>query len=307
MAVWNLNAIQNKIRQTTGRYSPQDISIEVLNNYINYYNQYVLPLDLKLDRFHTFYTFLSLANKQLYDLPDGYVAFENPPMLNQQFLLDWYQDPMQFYNDNPNQISLSVAATGDGVTSAFAFSSPGTPILPGSTVIADDVETFEDTNTTYTTSNVNITGSEGGTATVNYSTGAITVNFATAPADGQNINLSYSQYVAGQPTAILYYNNQFTLYPVPDQTYKIVMKAYANTLVLASDGTEKTTFSISTDRPLLDEWGPLIAFGSSKQIHVDKGEMDAYAEVDMLYQREMRYVLNRTLQKLLNTRSTPSF
>jgi hypothetical protein len=307
MAVWNLNAIQNKIRQVTGRYSPQDISNSMLTEQINYYNQYVLPLELKLDRFHTFYTFLTNANIQSYDVPDGYVAFENPAMINQQFLLDWYQDPMQFYADNPNLVGMTVAATGDGVTTAFAFSTQGTPLLPASVVIADNVETFEDTNTDFNASPVAITGSEGGSATVNYNTGAITVTFATAPADGQNINLSFSQFVAGEPTSILYYNNQFTFYPVPDQAYKIVMKAYANNLVVASDGTRKTLFTLSTDRPLQDEWGPLISFGTARQIHIDKGEMDAYQEVTVLYDKEMRYALNRTLQNLLNTRSTPQF
>ena len=192
-------------------------------------------------------------------------------------------------------------------TSAEVFTASNFPILPATTVVTDNVEVFQDTNTTYTTADVVLTGSLGGTGTINYSTGAVSVTFNSAPADGQNITFSYIQFQAGRPTAVLLYNNQFTFFPVPDTAYRFQTKAYANSLVTTAAGATATEFVNSTDRPLLDEWGPCIAYGTSRDINADKGEMDAYQEVTALYKEQLAYVLKRTNQNLMNTRTAPNF
>ena len=132
---------------------------------------------------------------------------------------------------------------------------------------------------------------------VNYSTGGITVNFNTAPANGQNIYLSYETFSAGRPTAVLLYNNQFQFYPPPDTAYRFKLKAYAVV----------TPLSNATDRPELDQWGPCIAYGAARDILADLGEMDAYAEITALYKEQLAYVLKKTNQNLLNTRAAPNF
>jgi hypothetical protein len=93
------------------------------------------------------------------------------------------------------------------------------------------------------------------------------------------------------------YNNQFQLFPPPDQVYIIKMRAYA----VVSDLTA------STDTPDLNEWGPMIAYGAARDIFADFNELDAYAETTALYKEQKNYVLTRTCQDLLNTRSTPNF
>lgn len=306
MANWDLSEIRQKVRQVTGRYSPQELSNEQLDEYINKYFQFTFPAELKLERIHTYYEFLTVANQQSYTLPTGYVNFEPLGTIDRQSLL-WYQEPSSFYENNPENISRQTIATGDGVTTGFSASASNFPILPATTVITDDNEVFQDTNTSYTTSTVNITGSLGGSATINYSTGAMTVSFNTAPASGQNIYFSYIQFQPGRPTAVLLYNNQFTFFPVPDTAYRFRAKAYANTLVTTAAGANATEFVNATDKPLLDEWGPCIAYGTSRDIHADKGEMDAYGDVTALYKEQLAYVLKRTNQNLLNTRAQPHF
>jgi|GEM_PF-1605369 len=306
MAEWSLSEIRQKVRQVTGRYSPQELSNEQLDEYINKYFQYTFPAELKLERIHTYYEFLTVANTQSYTLPTGYVNFEPPATIDRLSVL-WYQEPSSFYDNNPENIARQTIATGDGATTAFAATAGNFPILPGTAVITDDNEVFEDTNTDFSASPVNITGSLGGTATLNYSTGAMTVSFNTAPASGQNIYFSYIQFQAGRPTAVLLYNNQFTFFPVPDTAYRFRAKAYANTLVTTAAGLNATEFVNATDRPLLDEWGPCIAYGTARDLHADKGEMDAYADVTALYKEQLAYVLKRTNQNLLNTRAQPFF
>lgn len=306
MAVWSLSEIRQKVRQITGRFSSDELSTEQLDEYINKYFQYTFPAEVKLERMHTFYEFLTEANKQKYDYPSGFVNFEPPPTIDRLSLL-YYQDPSAFYENNPENIGRQTIGTGDGSTTSFSGTANNFPILPSTAVVTDDTEVFEDTNTTYSTSAVTLTGSLGGSGTINYSTGAVSVSFNTAPATGQDIRFSYIQFQAGRPTAVLAFNNQFTFYPVPDTAYRFRIKAYADTLVTTTSGSTTTQFNNATDRPLLDQWGPAIAYGTARDIHADAGEMGAYQEVTALYKEQLAYVLRRTNQNLLNTRAMPHF
>jgi hypothetical protein len=63
----------------------------------------------------------------------------------------------------------------------------------------------------------------------------------------------------------------------------------------------------ATDRPFLNEWGACIAYGASKDIFVDHGEIDAYAEVSVLHKEQISIILTRTVEDFLNSRSVPSF
>jgi hypothetical protein len=140
--------------------------------------------------------------------------------------------------------------------------------MPGSITIYDGIELFEDANTTWTTSDVTIMGSLGGVATINYSTGAISVTFSTAPITGAIINLNYIVFVASRPISILLYDNQFQVWPIPNQAYKIFMKAYSVVNALEN----------ATDTPYLNEWGRCIVYGTARDLLADSGEMDGYAE-----------------------------
>lgn len=306
MAEWTLAEIRQKVREVTGRYSSQEMTNEQLDEYINKYFQYTFPAEVKLERMHTYYEFLTVANQQNYTVPSGFINFE--PLATVDYLdLLWYQNPDDFYDQNPLNVGRQTIGSGNGIQTNFTATAQNFPILPASTVVTDNNEVFEDTNTTYTTSNVTLTGSLGGTGFVNYSTGDVNVTFNTAPVSGQDVYFSYIQFQPGTPKAVLLYNNQFTFFPVPDTAYRFRVKAYANTLVTNSGGTNTPEFVNSTDRPLLDQWGPCIAYGTSRDIHADKGELDAYIEVTSLYKEQVRYVLNRTNQNLLNTRASPFF
>lgn len=306
MANWQLSEIQDKVRRVTGRLTSREISDLELNNYINQFYQYTFPADVKLERMHTYYELNTLANNRFKTLPSGYVNFEPPATMDYQEI-DWYQDPAVFEDQNPYTYNKLVIGTGDGATAAFSDTVTQVPILPGSVNVADNVEIFIASTDTWTTSNVTLTGDQGGTGSVNYDTGAISVTFNTAPANGDSITFSFVTFVAGRPQAVLLYNNRFEFYPPPDQTYVFRCKAYANNLVTQADGTTAVTFANPTDQPLHDEWGPAIAYGTARDINSDYGEMDAYAENTALYKEQLAYILRRTHQNLLNTRAEPHF
>ena len=297
MATWTLADIMKKVRQVTGRYSPDELSNTELISRINQYYQLRFPAEVKLESKHTFYEFLTEANQAYYDVPVTlYTNFEQLATVNNLSML-WYQDPNRFFQNNPLQYAFLNPWTGDAVTVTFTTTVLVFPIYPGTLTISDGVETFKDTNQDWTTANVTLTGDAGGTATINYNTGAISVTFAAAPANGELIHLNYVVFQPGRPQAILYYNNQFQFYPVPDQAYKVRMGAYQ--VVSALDD--------ATDTPDLNEWGPCIAYGTALGIFSDYGETDAYSETTQLHKEQISIILTRTEQDLLNIRSIPNF
>ena len=163
--------------------------------------------------------------------------------------------------------------------------------MAGTVIVTDNVETFTDD------SNGILTGDQGGTGTVDYTTGAVSVTFATAPTSGTNVTLSWEGYEGRRPTAVLFYNNLFRFWPIPDTVYRVQLKAYRIEDPLTS----------ATDTPRLEEWGPAIAYGAARLILAEAGEYDKYAAVTQLYKEQIDYILMRTVQNLLNTRAQPRF
>lgn len=288
---WTLADIRAKVRKVTGRLNPQVLSNSALDAYINNYYVYTFPAEVKLERQHTYYTFNTAPSTQLYTFPSTTYTNIEPPFYLNGNKIDYYQDPARFFGNNPEQYQLSSFASGDGVTVLFTATLSGTPILAGSLIVTDNTETFTDN------SDGTLTGAAGGVGTINYTTGALSVTFAVAPTSGQGITARWINYSTGTPTAVLYYNNQFRFFPIPDTVYPCRVKAY---IIV-------TALTAATDTPVNQEWGPSIAYGAAREIHADFGELDKYTEVTNLYKEQIEYILTRTAQNLLNERTLPSF
>jgi len=155
-----------------------------------------------------------------------------------------------------------------------------------------------DINASYTT-NIGALGtlSGDGTGTINYLTGAYTVTFNAAPASTAVIYAKYQGYASNRPQGVLFFNNQFTLRPVPDQAYQILMQGYIKPLSLTLD----------TDTPLQEEWGPLIAYGASLEVFSDTGDNDNYDAYFPIFKRYENVALGRTIQQYTSEQSVPRF
>lgn len=288
---WTFADIKRKTRQVTGRYSPTELSEVRLGEYVNNYYQFTFPAEVKLEREHTFYEFNTVANQQQYTLPNStFTNFEPTIWVDEQPIL-WYQEPNEFFQQNPQCLLRSTPWTGNGATLNYSTTIQQPPILPGSVIVTDNTETFTDDG------NGLLVGDMGGVGNVNYTTGFVDVTFNAFPANGQNIYLTVIIFVANRPTAVMLYNNVFWFYPIPDTVYRCRVKAYRIDSPMVN----------ATDTPRLEEWGEAIAYGAARDIHADYGEMDRYQEVTALYKEQIGYVLTRTCQNLLNTRSRPMF
>lgn len=297
MALWTLRKIREGVRQATGRFEEGDMSNDEIDENINYYYQYIFPSEVKLDAKFTFYEFMSSKNQATYTAPkEVWTNFEPPAAVN-NYTMDWSQDPTRFEEYAPLQYQFSTPWTGDDSTVTFTTTVSSRPIYPASLTISDGTETFEDTNENWTTSDITLVGTLGGTATINYDTGEISVTFVTAPSDGESMYLNYVSFKSSRPEKILYFNDQFKLSPPPDQAYKIKIPGYKVVDELVS----------SSDTPDLNEWGPCIMYGASKLLATRYGEMDLYADMSALHQEQISNILTRTCENLMNVRVNPDF
>ncbi len=129
--------------------------------------------------------------------------------------------------------------------------------------------------------------------TINYFTGAFTVTFQFPPGVGVAINSQTVPTAVTRPQSMLYYNNVFTLRPVPDQPYQINFEVYKRpTALLASDQT-----------PGLEEWWQYIAYGASKKIFEDRMDLESVALILPEYRKQENLCNRRTIVQLTNQRS----
>lgn len=305
---WPYSLIQTTARQISGQISNVSLTNAVLQQYINNYYQYDLPRELKIEELYQQYQFSLLPNVPTYDLPgdfsDGlaYTHIEPRVFIN-GLSISYTQDTNVFYSMVPRNFSTEVIAYGDGSTNAFTYTTMFQPIYsfpaPNATVagnnvlITDGVESFADVPTNSTTGV--LTGNLGGTGTVNYSTGAISVTFNTAPANQSSINVTYHFQQLAIPNTVLFYARQFTFYPTPDTVYQCRVDAYQQPQPLVSANQE----------PVKPEWGEIIAIGAALKILRDFGQIDKYNEVKIYYEKERSKLLSDTDNQLMAQRTQP--
>ena len=279
--------IAKKIREVTGRIETDQLSASDLQNYIENYYIYTMPNELKLQRTLQEYSFNTTSGTDEYDFPATFITVQ-PTAFVDGYRLRWYQDPDAFYKDYPRQYSLENFSSGDGITVTFSGSTRDTPIIKGSMIIYDEVETFTDNGDS------TLTGSAGGAGTINYISGAYSVTFVVAPLSTAIVKAQYLAYQANRPEAILLFDNKFTLRNVPDDLYQIIMKGYLLPVAFTGTGTA-----------LEIQWGPLIIYGTALEIFTEAGEIEQYALYEPIYRRYEGVALDRTLQLDLNTRTEP--
>lgn len=290
---WSLADIRTKVRAVTGRPSTDQISDSTLNNYINNYYVYTMPFELKEQITDQFLTFKTTPGVNVYAFPGGYFT-DQPGAYADGFPMIFYQDPDIFYQDWPQQYAVDNIATGNGASFTFSGGLQNPPIIIGTLFITSDDSTgFQ--QVLQDQGNGTLTGD--GSGTINYLTGAYSVTFNSAPATSAFIYAKYQGYSPNRPQGILFFNNEFTLLPVPDQAYQIQMQGYITPLLLVNDA----------DTPLQQEWGPLIAYGASLEVFEDSGDVENYDRYFPVFKRYENVALGRTIQQYTAEQSVPRF
>lgn len=293
MSTWDLASIRTKIRGITGSPSTDQISDEAITDYVNNYYVYTMPFELKEQITNQNLTFKTTPGVDVYKFPGGFFT-DSPGVYADGFPCVLYMDEDIYFQDWPQQYAVDNIATGDGVTSSFTGGLQNPPLIIGSLFITSDDQTgFQQT----LQDNGDGTLSGNGSGSINYLTGAYSVVFTTPPAASAVIYAKYIGYQGNRPQGCLFFNNEFTLRPVPDQSYQMQMQGYIVPVQLVND----------TDTPLQIEWGPLIAYGAALEIFSDRGDMDNYDRYYPQFKRYENVALGRTIQEYTDQQSVGRF
>ena len=121
--------------------------------------------------------------------------------------------------------------------------------------------------------------------TVNYVSGQFdfTLPSGVSLAPGTIFTIWISQYQTGRPYSLLFWNNEFTIRPVPKLIHKVEVETYLTPV----------QFLQSTDNPILQQWWQLIALGASLKILEDRQDMEGVQNLSILFDRQEALVLER--------------
>ncbi len=132
---------------------------------------------------------------------------------------------------------------------------------------------------------------------INYLTGVFTVTFSQnvivgVPIVGQTVPTNLTL-----PQSILFYNNEFTVRPVPDQAYRVEFEVYQRPTALLETGQV----------PELEEYWQYIAYGAAKKIFEDRMDLDSVQMIMPEFKQQERLVLRRTIVQNTNERTATIF
>ncbi len=367
MVLSTLDAIRDKVRKVTGRPSPNQITDEQIDFYINTFYLYDFPEHLRLQTLKKNYTFFTAPNIERYDFPTEMYVSNDTPVYVGGYQLGFYQDQQVFYARWPKINFIQQVGTGDGATAAPVLTNlSNTPALRESVAIStiiggNSVSYLDNGNGTFVQEGTSITGiTQGATAvvtapghtaivgdnvflegilgmtqinggpyavlavagnnitlnvnstnfsnyeanglirrqigTVNYTTGAITLNWGIAPDANAIIESQYIPYVASRPRDILFFDNQFLFRPVPDRAYKVEIVAQS----------VPTELLASSDTTPIRQWWQALAYGAALKILEDNGDDQQYIKFRPLFDEQMTLVNRRTVkQQSSNKVATP--
>ena len=362
MTTWDLNRLRYSVRKITGKYDTSqlpDTSVGEINisnpagidDYINDFYLYDMPEHMRTLKLRDFYEFFTIPNCGTYSVPQNVVQIYDPIYIdNYQF--SWYQYPDTFYRIWPelNFIDKNLF-TPDGFTTTFTFTLSQAPVQQGTVVIglqpnqdgnpSPVLETFTDQDQPipldipvkqFFVNPGPLVGSQGGTGTIDYLTGVVTLNYALPPANGTNSSCHYHPYVASRPRDILFWQQQLFLRPIPNDTYAVKVMAYilpTTVISAATNATQRPSIyvdpattttsgptpttveiqgfsgnsgSLNTDLPQFNEWWQLIVYGASLKIFAEDGDWTEYDSLKTRFEEQKLLAQRKTLKQLANQR-----
>lgn len=330
MPLSTLEAIIQKIRRLTSSPNNSQLTDAMIIDYINSFYLFDFPAEYRTEDLIDFYTFNTIEGIDTYPFDfDHYTSVQEPCYIAKREIRLFTQ-PLQFYWFNFNSANhwqkQETIGTGDGVETNFTgtlqnspflrsinnnpmvttqtsstspFPSGYPPTFPNSNIsriqnilITANIENGTTLNVT-DDGNGNLIGDVNilGTNSIDYSTGDFDVTFSSPPGDDDNVIVLYNPMILNMPLAIMFYQNQLILRPVPDKGYTVELTAYRlPSQVLL--GTDSTTSPNLNGRPEMREWWETIAVGASKKIYEDRLDMEGVAMMDKILQE--RYAANYT-------------
>lgn len=323
--------IELLIRRLTASPSQSALPSSDIQQLTNTFYSQDFPYGIKLDQMRSVYHFYTTPYIDRYPLDVNYNQGVRAPMYVEGIQGSFFKDRNEFYNMWPRWPSKFTPASGDGVTQTFTFTITG-PFLSkevtlgiatttGSEIVISDsngdgilylqVPNAVTSNPSYATNpvvpgmyNTN-TGNPGliqvtAVGTVNYVTGVFSIDLSAVnltPASGTTWNVFVSQYSTGRPYSMLFWNNEFTIRPVPKLVHKIEIETYLTPV----------QFMQTTDSPILNQWVQYIAYGVSCEIMRQRQDMEGLGNLIEGFKRQEGLVLERQGVEEIGSRNATIF
>jgi hypothetical protein len=314
MPVSTLGEIRSKVRKLTRSPSTAQLSDAAIDQYVNTFVIYDFPEHLRLFDLRTtlkFYTkpFVDVYETNtvdpldpLYDFKNRYITI-HPPLYIAGYQQLFSQSREQFFGIYPMVNSIaSIGTAGDGITTNFAgILQYGTPVLQNN-VLFSSIDINGDSIAVHDVPVTPFFGNLVGTVApganfINYVTGAFNVTFAVAPDIGVPINSQTVPYQPALPQAVLYYDDKFTLWPVPDQAYTVNLEAYIIPTELIAAGQS----------PDINQRWQYIAYGAAKKVFEDRMDTDSVQQITPEFKMQERLVVRKTVVQNTNDRTATMY
>ena len=319
-----LDQIRIKVRRLSRSPSVNQISDADIDTYVNNFVLYDFPQSVRLFDLRKTFTFYTVPNVDTYST--NYTQ-ATQPLFNYKNLIVSIHDPVyvagykmyftqgrsEFFGMWPKISTRIQIGTGDGITTLFAGVLSNIPILPRNVTISSlntgnnplilkDVPLISPTTGIQIANEGNLYVPDTEPATppivldpfnnIDYVTGSYTITFASAPGAGQAIWMQTVPYVAARPSTVLYFDDTFTIRPVPDITYPVTFEAYVRPLELLS----------GSQVPEISQWWQYIAYGASIKLLQDRNDLDTVQLLMPEFNKQERLVLRKTLVQEANDR-----
>ncbi len=119
--------------------------------------------------------------------------------------------------------------------------------------------------------------------TVNYVTTQINLVIPVPLQAGSQLNIWAATYQVGRPYNLLFWNNELTIRPVPDNVYLCEVEVYQT----------PAQFMNTNDNPILNQWSQYIAYGTAREILRERQDMEGVANLEEGFMRQEALVLER--------------
>lgn len=308
-------AIESMVRELTSSLNESQLSSADIGRAVNTYYQLDFPAACKLGQLRTNLEIFTEPYVDTYRIDiNKYQGFGDPVMIEGYRSL-LYKDQSIFFGQWPKISTKLVPWTGDGVTTTFSTTLTGAPLARqsitvgtidtagGTMRISDNgIGGFIDASSGLSTTGANpisqTAQSSGSTpntyptptpivGSINYVSGSISITFTNPPADGEPIIVWAYQYSVGQPTNVLFWNDQLTVRPVPNGIYRIELEAYQTPV----------QFMQSTETPILNAYWQLIAYGAAITILSRWQDTNAIQAILPHYEEQKALILNRNAEE----------
>jgi len=119
--------------------------------------------------------------------------------------------------------------------------------------------------------------------TVNYVTTRINLLIPVPLQAGSTLNIWAATYQVGRPYNVLFWNNELTIRPVPDNVYLCEIETYQT----------PSQFLNTSSHPTLNQWVQYIAYGAAAEILRDRQDMEGVQNLMEGFKRQEALVLER--------------